>query len=209
MHEGRRIVYVDAGGGQAVLLVHGFSCDHSDYRRQFGPLSEHFRVIAPDAPFFGSSDPGPLPHDFRQTAAALWALLDHLNIRRVVLVGHSGGAGMCMNMYLAQPQRVRALVSVDSGAGGKLEALRSERPMVLSEQLRAQSERNRADLEKTKRPHDYPSDINTARLKLHYGINKARYKKATGGSTAVTAAQPRRRKWCKASGSATRFFFDR
>ena len=197
VHEGRRVVYVEAGRGETVLLIHGSSCDHSDYREQFAPLSERFRVIAPDAPFFGNSDPGPLPRDLRQTAAALWALLDHLGVHRVVLVGHSGGAAMCMNMYLAQPQRVRAFVSVDSGTGGKLGGEPYKRPRVLSAKLQAQFERNRADLEKMKRLHDYPSDVNTARLKFHYTVGKARYQKATGGKTGMTGAQPSERKWCK------------
>ena len=198
VHEGRRIAYVEAGAGEAILLVHGGSCDHSDYREQFGPLSKHFRVIAPDAPFFGNSDPGPLPRDLRQTASALWALLDHLGVRRVVLVGHSGGALMCMNMYLAQPQRVRAFVSVDSGTGGKLGGEMHDRPIVLSKELQVQFERNRAELAKLKRLHDYPSDVNTARLKHHRFVGKPRYLKATGGMGAVTGAQPPEPKWCKA-----------
>ena len=55
-YEGHRIVYAERGSGDGVLLLHGHACTREDWHRQFGPLSEHFHVVAPDMPFHGESD---------------------------------------------------------------------------------------------------------------------------------------------------------
>lgn len=196
VHEGRRIAVVEAGRGPSLLLLHGHRCDHHDWRAQFGPLSADHRVIAPDAPFCGRSDPGPLPPDADWTARALWALLDHLDVRGVVLVGHSGGAFIAQRMVLQQPDRVRAVVSVDSAAGGKIAAAeRESRPRVLSPQLAAQWRRNHAGLESLGRGWDYPSDVNLAVLQRNQERRLA-FERATQGLPEVAVA-PAERRWCR------------
>lgn len=195
--EGKRIAYVEAGAGDAVYLAHGAACDYTDWRKQLGPLSEGFHVIAADEPFFGKSDPGPLPRDLRWSAAAIWALLDHLQVERVVLVGHSGGAGLCHEMYFARQARVRGFVSVDSGTGGKISSKeRDKRGLVLPPAHRARAEKNREALADMGRVTDFPSDLNIAILRKHQAARQ-RYLKLVKGQRAPLATKSDTSKWCK------------
>jgi pimeloyl-ACP methyl ester carboxylesterase len=197
MHEGRRIVYVDVGEGDAILLAHGRACEHADWRRQLGQLSKNFRVIAADEPFCGASDPGPLPPNIGQTAAALWALLDHADVGRVVLVGHSGGASTCRAMYRMHPGRVRAFVSVDSSTGGKIShSILKTHPQVLSPEQESQWERNREELKELGKSGDYPSDANLICLRRFKHGKRVRAVK-TQGMDEVAKTDPSERKWCK------------
>ena len=87
--DGRRIAYCDAGppDGVPVLLTHG-----SPGSRHFVPPAtpEHVRLVTFDRPGYGGSDPNP-GRTVRATAADGVAVLDHLGIDRVAVVGWSGG----------------------------------------------------------------------------------------------------------------------
>jgi len=159
-YEGRRIVYDEQGCGGGVLLLHGHTCTREDWRNQFGPLSEHFHVVAPDVPFYGESDPGPLPFDRQWVGRALWALCDHARMGRIVPVGHSLGAKLCKIMYLARPKHVRAIVTVDSAIGAKLDAASPEVPQRIPPEEEGGIEERRAILERIGHPTVYPSRAN-------------------------------------------------
>ena len=196
--EEKRIVYVDTGAGDAVYLAHGNACAYTDWHQQLGPLAEHFRVIAADEPFSGKSDPGPIPRDHRWAAAAIWALLDHAGVDRVVLVGHSGGASLCREMYFQQPQRVRGFVSVDSGTGGKLLPRdRDWRPLVMPSSMGLRTGENQKVLAAMGRPMDYPSDLNVAILH-ECQAHKQRCAELTGGQMVPRCTWSDDPKWCKA-----------
>jgi pimeloyl-ACP methyl ester carboxylesterase len=70
----------ERGAGRPLLLVHGFPLDHTMWIGQIDALSSRFRVIAPDLPGFGHSDPvqGMLTMD--QMADDLAHLLDALGV---------------------------------------------------------------------------------------------------------------------------------
>ena len=54
---GRSVNYVDQGHGEPLLLVHGFPLDHSMWQRQIDFFQSEYRVICPDLPGFGASEP--------------------------------------------------------------------------------------------------------------------------------------------------------
>lgn len=54
---GRSVNYVDQGQGEPLLLVHGFPLDHSMWQKQIDVFQSSHRVICPDLPGFGASDP--------------------------------------------------------------------------------------------------------------------------------------------------------
>ena len=49
----RKLRYLDVGKGKPVMLLHGFACDHTDWRHQIASVAKSYRVIAPDLAFFG------------------------------------------------------------------------------------------------------------------------------------------------------------
>jgi 3-oxoadipate enol-lactonase len=52
-----KLQYIERGGGDVVVLVHGFPLDCRVWEEQVDELSGEFRVIAPDLPGFGKSAP--------------------------------------------------------------------------------------------------------------------------------------------------------
>jgi len=111
---------------QVIVLLHGAGATARFWRRQFGPLSERFHVIAPDLPGFGGTDLGPVDGPSaggegaaRSCARFLRAFLDKLGIKNASLVGSSfGGWAACWYAAL-YPDGIGKLVLV-SPAGAYL-----------------------------------------------------------------------------------------
>lgn len=107
-----RMHYVDEGAGDhAVVMVHGNPAWSYTYRRMIRSLSGHYRCIAPDHIGFGLSDK-PAGWDYlpKQHAANLEALLDHLDLPSITLVGGDWGGPIGLSYALRHPDRVRSLV---------------------------------------------------------------------------------------------------
>ena len=112
---GVRIHYEDAGTGAAVILIHGFASTAKHNWRDTGwidLLAKNYRVLALDVRGHGSSDK---PHHaeaygYPNMGADAIRLLDHLGIRRALLMGYSMGGSMAISLLISHPQRLRAVV---------------------------------------------------------------------------------------------------
>jgi pimeloyl-ACP methyl ester carboxylesterase len=115
---GAKLFYTDEGEGSPLLLVHGWSCDGSDWAWQIPALkAAGYRCIIPDLRGHGrSSAPadGYSPRDF---AADLAALLTHLDAAPAVAIGHSMGGATVVALAVEHRDVVRAIVPVDSAYG--------------------------------------------------------------------------------------------
>lgn len=88
------IHYEDHGGGRPVMLIHGFPLDVSSWERQERELlANGYRVISYDRRGFGRSSRPVVGYDYDTFAADLNALLEHLDVADVALVGFSMGTG--------------------------------------------------------------------------------------------------------------------
>jgi len=88
------IHYEDHGAGQPVVLIHGYPLSGRAWDKQAPALLEAgYRVITYDRRGFGQSSQPAAGYDYDTFAADLHALLEHLDLRDVVLVGHSMGTG--------------------------------------------------------------------------------------------------------------------
>ena len=88
------IYYEDHGQGQPVVLVHGFPLDGQSWERQHRVLLQAgYRVIAYDRRGFGRSSQPVVGYDYNTFTADLAALLDHLDLADIALVGFSMGTG--------------------------------------------------------------------------------------------------------------------
>ena len=88
------IYYEDHGAGQPVVLIHGYPLDGHSWERQERVLLEAgYRVITYDRRGFGQSSQPTIGYDYDTFAADLNALLGHLELNDVVLVGFSMGTG--------------------------------------------------------------------------------------------------------------------
>jgi pimeloyl-ACP methyl ester carboxylesterase len=111
--ENIRLHYVEAGTGDTLVLLHGIGASHEDWEFQLPALARHFRVLVPDLRGFGLSERRG-PYTVARFAADIWSLLDSLGIDRAVLVGHSMGGAVALQMAVDQPARVDRLVLADT-----------------------------------------------------------------------------------------------
>jgi 3-oxoadipate enol-lactonase len=114
---GVTITYHDSGGdGPAVVLSHGYLMDSSMFDPQVAALAPGYRVITWDERGFGGTRASG-PFSYWDSASDVLGLLDHLGIERAILGGMSQGGFLSLRAALQAPQRVRALVLIDSQAG--------------------------------------------------------------------------------------------
>jgi len=88
------IYYEDHGAGQPVVLIHGYPLSGRAWDKQVPALLDAgYRVITYDRRGFGKSSQPASGYDYDTFAADLHTLLEHLDLRDAVLVGHSMGTG--------------------------------------------------------------------------------------------------------------------
>ena len=110
------IHYEDTGGhGPPLLFSHGFLMDHTMFDAQVAALSPAYRCIRWDERAFGATI-APGPFTYWDSADDAIGLLDHLGIEQAVLIGMSQGGFLSLRAALGHPERVRALVLIDSAA---------------------------------------------------------------------------------------------
>ncbi len=86
--------YEDVGSGRPVVLIHGWPLSGRSWEAQVPALVEAgHRVITYDRRGFGASSQPWTGYDYDTFAADLQALLEHLDLRDVTLVGFSMGGG--------------------------------------------------------------------------------------------------------------------
>ncbi len=112
---GGELYWESSGTGRAVVLLHGGLLDCTTWDREFKRLSSAFRVIRYDARGHGRSS---VQNGEYSHVEDLRALLDGLGVERTVLVGLSLGARTAIDMAIAHPDRVAALVAVSPGMSG-------------------------------------------------------------------------------------------
>src|SRR4051795_6127002 len=95
------IPYEDHGSGQPIVLIHGYPLNGNSWERQERELLAHgYRVISYDRRGFGRSSQPIVGYDYDTFAADLNALIEHLDLNNMVLVGFSMGTGE-VTRYLA------------------------------------------------------------------------------------------------------------
>jgi non-heme chloroperoxidase len=110
------IFYKDYGSGQPVVFSHGWPLNGDAWDEQMQLVAQHgFRAIAHDRRGHGRSTQTAAGHDMNTYAADLAALIDALDLRDVVLVGHSTGGGE-VTRYLGRHGTDRVAKAVLLGA---------------------------------------------------------------------------------------------
>ncbi len=109
------LVYDIAGSGPSVLLLHEGIGDRSTWEPHWHSFSERFTIVRFDARGFGESVDPSGPYTLHDDAAEV---LDAAGIERAALVGCSMGGGVALDLTLAEPERVTALVTVGSTPSG-------------------------------------------------------------------------------------------
>jgi non-heme chloroperoxidase len=89
-----KIHYEDHGGGQPIVLIHGYPLNGNSWERQERELlAAGYRVISYDRRGFGQSSQPTVGYDYDTFASDLNTLLEHLDLNDIVLAGFSMGTG--------------------------------------------------------------------------------------------------------------------
>ena len=117
---GARLYYFAAGtrgGGEPLVLIHGFPTSSHLWQELVPLLPGGRRVVVLDLLGYGRSDPpGTLALDIKAHADRLLVLLDLLGINRACLIGHDVGGGIAQAVAVKAPHRVSHLCLVSSVA---------------------------------------------------------------------------------------------
>jgi pimeloyl-ACP methyl ester carboxylesterase len=112
--DGFRLAYDRTGAGPAVLLLHGWPGDRTDYRAVAPLVSEAADVIVPDLRGFGESDKHQADPARQYNAAAqarsVAGLIEGLALDQVVVAGYDVGSRIAQAIARDRPDLVRALV---------------------------------------------------------------------------------------------------
>ena len=118
----------DTGTGEAVLFLHAFTMDASQWDHQVAALSGDMRCVRVDRWGCGDSPPPPAGTPSLDTfAAAVLEALDSRNIERVTVVGLSMGGYVAFALWRLAPQRIRALALCNTRAGADAPGPRDDR----------------------------------------------------------------------------------
>ena len=116
---GRNIRFDVAGSGPPALLLHGINRSLEDWALVRDELARRHTVYRVDLPGFGGSERVPRI-DLETLAASMLGFLDAIGETRPVrLIGNSLGGAVALQMTALQPERVAALVLVDSAGFGR------------------------------------------------------------------------------------------
>src|SRR2546421_6790160 len=109
-----RVHYKSYGKGrEALVLIHGWTCNLNYWRDQIPDLEKRSRVIAVDLPGHGQSAKPQVAYTMDLFARAVEAVLRDAGVQRAVLVGHSMGTPIARQFYRNYPKKTLAIVIVD------------------------------------------------------------------------------------------------
>jgi pimeloyl-ACP methyl ester carboxylesterase len=114
-----RVLFSGPEDGTPVLFIHGNASSATFWEEIMLGLPAGFRGIAPDLRGYGGADPEKLVDATRGTgdwADDLIVLLDHLNIERTHVVGHSLGGGIVWQLMSDHPARLITVTQVAPGS---------------------------------------------------------------------------------------------
>jgi pimeloyl-ACP methyl ester carboxylesterase len=119
--DGVEIHYEVHGSGPPLLLTHGYSSTGEMWQGQIEALSKHHKLVLWDMRGHGRSDypDDPSAYSEAATVADMAALLDEVGAPSAIVGGLSLGGYMSLAFYRAHPERVRALLIIDTGPGFK------------------------------------------------------------------------------------------
>ncbi len=108
--------YRDWGGaGREILLLHGLASTCHIWDLVAPQLAADFRIVAMDQRGHGRSAQVDDGYEFATVVGDAAAMLDDLGWDRAIVVGHSWGADVALELAVARPERVAGLIFVDGG----------------------------------------------------------------------------------------------
>jgi len=128
---------VQGKGDPALVFIHCWACNRHFWDNQVAEFSKTYRVVTIDLPGHGESGQGRKNYSVESYGDDVKAVVTKLNLKRVVLVGSSMGGPIALEATRRMPDRVVAIVPVDT--------LQNVEQKVPQEQLDAVFQQMQAD----------------------------------------------------------------
>jgi pimeloyl-ACP methyl ester carboxylesterase len=113
--DGLEVVYDVRGEGDPTLLfVHCWSCDRSFWHNQVDLFAADYRIVTLDLPGHGESGRNREEWSIAGLALDVQAVIEHLDLQNVILVGHSMGGPVSVETARLLPDRIIGIICVDT-----------------------------------------------------------------------------------------------
>ncbi len=110
-----KIHYTNYGNAdKALVFVHGWSCDESYWDRQVEGFKDDYRIVTIDLAGHGESGTEREDWTIQAYGRDVAAVVNHLDLSEVILIGHSMGGPVCIEAARNLPQKTVALIGVDT-----------------------------------------------------------------------------------------------
>lgn len=116
---GTTITWGELGAGEPLVLLHGITDSHRNWRRAAPFLAKKFRVLMPDLPGHGYSGRPDAPYTLSWYGDVVAAWMEAIGVKRAHLCGHSYGGGVAQWMVLEHRNRIDRLALVSAGGLGR------------------------------------------------------------------------------------------
>ena len=114
--EGNPLRVQQVGAGPELLLIHGCPGSIEDWDTVVDTLARDFRVTTYDRPGHGYSGWDGVLYSYDYQANVALRLIEHLQLKDVVVVGHSYGGTTALAIAMRKPANVKCIVVLDSAA---------------------------------------------------------------------------------------------
>jgi len=113
--DGVSLAYSKSGSGtDAVMFIHGWCCNHTHFAEQFRHFAPTRQVVAVDLRGHGASDRPQQEYTLPGFASDVAWMCDQLQVRRPLVVGHSMGGAVALELASRYPDLPRGIVLLDT-----------------------------------------------------------------------------------------------
>ncbi len=111
---GKKVFYLENNNAQkeVIVLLHGFPGTHTGLLDLANYLGNEYRVILPDLPACGQSEPLKKESNLKNYSDWLNDFLKHISVRKAIIIGHSFGARLALTFNVNYPDQVAQLVLI-------------------------------------------------------------------------------------------------
>ncbi len=114
-YERVRLHYQLRGKGDTTLFfIHGWNLDHSYWQNQVGEFATSYRLVLLDLAGCGASGKNRINWTMESFARDITSILKKEQLKKVILVAHSMGGEIALDVAVATPQTVIGIIGVDN-----------------------------------------------------------------------------------------------
>ena len=115
LRDGVRLAYSERGeGSRSFVFVHVWTCDHSHFTPQIEAFCRNYHVVAVDLRGHGQSDKPQLEYTLELFAGDIAAICGDLKLDHPILVGHSMGGTIALEVATRYPDLLSGIVLIDT-----------------------------------------------------------------------------------------------